>query len=237
MKEDAMKVQKDRGATRRVRGRKRRAEEGKLDEEKWHLVRRGKRKTFFVSSLGRCKTEARHKNGTVEETISDGVYNDLSGTLFFDGDAVHRHVARAFVPNPRGLPYVDHLNYDTLDNRAANLCWTDVRVDLTKKKAMRGRVKLPPRARKQAERPLRATSLVVLAENASTGETAIFKDGVEATRRIGCTAAAVYRTLDKVTNQGERRRCFGWTLTRMPFLEAQKKLEKISKELAAAGSS
>lgn len=36
---------------------------------------------------------------------------------------IHRLVAVAFVPNPLGLPEVNHISGDTEDNRAANLEW------------------------------------------------------------------------------------------------------------------
>ena len=36
---------------------------------------------------------------------------------------VHKLVAKAFVPNPNGYAFVDHINGDYYDNRAENLKW------------------------------------------------------------------------------------------------------------------
>ena len=38
--------------------------------------------------------------------------------------SVSRLVARLFIPNPLGLPEVDHINENPKDNRAENLRWT-----------------------------------------------------------------------------------------------------------------
>ena len=43
------------------------------------------------------------------------------------GIDVHRLVARAFIPNPDNLPYVDHINHNQSDNRIANLRWVTAR--------------------------------------------------------------------------------------------------------------
>ena len=37
--------------------------------------------------------------------------------------SVHRLVAQHFLPNPSGLPVVNHINHDHHDNRASNLEW------------------------------------------------------------------------------------------------------------------
>lgn len=38
---------------------------------------------------------------------------------------VHRLVAKAFIPNPKGLPEINHKDENRLNNQVANLEWTD----------------------------------------------------------------------------------------------------------------
>lgn len=41
--------------------------------------------------------------------------------------SVHRLVAKAFIPNPKELPFVNHKNEKKADNRATNLEWCDAK--------------------------------------------------------------------------------------------------------------
>lgn len=49
---------------------------------------------------------------------------------------VHRLIAAAYLPNPDGLPEVDHKNADRKDNRAVNLRWCDRRSNIESALAM-----------------------------------------------------------------------------------------------------
>jgi len=40
---------------------------------------------------------------------------------------VHRLVAMTYIDNPRGLPFVNHINGDTTDNHVENLEWCDAK--------------------------------------------------------------------------------------------------------------
>ena len=65
---------------------------------------------------------------------------------------VHRLVAAAWVPNPDGLPQVEHINGDLFDNRAKNLRWNS-HAGIMQNKHIRKRINdNNPRTKKENER-------------------------------------------------------------------------------------
>lgn len=110
-----------------------------MTEEIWKPVV-GFEGLYEVSSLGRLKSlyrrtevKPKHKANYIREwqehimspTIFNGGY--VVATLKKDGikvkKQVHKMVAEAHIPNPRGLNEIDHINTCRSDNRVENLRW------------------------------------------------------------------------------------------------------------------
>ena len=97
-------------------------------DEQWRPVV-GFEGLYEISNLGRVKSLGNNKSRK-EKVLKPGMTKD--GYLFVilcrNGKGktfkVHRLVAIAFLPNPKGLPEVNHLNEDKTNNVVTNIEWT-----------------------------------------------------------------------------------------------------------------
>lgn len=91
--------------------------------EKWKEIE-GSNKKFFVSDQGRIKSNLR--NGTILKSQTDAKgYHRIRVTIngVKHTFKVHREVAKAFLPNPRHLPQVNHIDGNKNNNTVSNLEW------------------------------------------------------------------------------------------------------------------
>ena len=82
---------------------------------------------YRVSSLGRVMSLKTGEYELKPMKKTGETKPRLRVVLWLNGTAhpkhIHRLVADAFIPNPRGLPLVRHLNDNPSDNRVENLRW------------------------------------------------------------------------------------------------------------------
>lgn len=90
---------------------------------------------YLVSNLGRVKSLKYGKERILKPQKQKTGY--LTINLCKNGkmktSRINRLVAEAFLPNPKNLPEVDHINSDKMDNRVENLQWIS-RVENNRKK-------------------------------------------------------------------------------------------------------
>ena len=90
------------------------------------------------------------------------IYLHASGKTF--GMFVHRAVALAYIPNPHGLPHINHKDGDPTNNRVDNLEWCDasanarhaVAAGLTKMPTQKGSTNSQAKLTETAVREMRA---------------------------------------------------------------------------------
>ena len=56
---------------------------------------------------------------------------------------IHHLLAQSYIPNPKNLPYVDHIDKNIINNNLSNLRWITVSGNCRHKKNIKGYTKLP----------------------------------------------------------------------------------------------
>ena len=93
-----------------------------MNKEKWLPVV-GYESRYYVSNMGRVKN-AHGKILRADIRLRTGYKYVIlrNGKSGFHAN-LHRLVAVAFIPNPNGLPIINHKNENRADNRVSNLEW------------------------------------------------------------------------------------------------------------------
>lgn len=95
-----------------------------MNEEKWVPVE-GYGNKYEVSNLGRIKSYHKKKPKIllIHYNTSGYPYVNLYYNKTHKAEMIHRLVAKAFIPNPKGYNIVMHLDDNKTNNNADNLKW------------------------------------------------------------------------------------------------------------------
>lgn len=113
-----------------------------MRDEEWRPIP-GYEDRYEVSSLGRVRSKSLGKLGKYTREHFGRIlkpyltrYGYYLVDLYYASNKkrhhlVHRLVAEAFLPNPKGLPQINHKNEQKTDNRVKNLEWCTLVYNLT----------------------------------------------------------------------------------------------------------
>ena len=104
--------------------------------EEWKPVK-GYEGFYEVSNTGQVKSVARtcrsrwgSEKPVAERILKPCIIRGYKNVILCNGSGVHRHklvhrlVAESFIPNPDGMPVVEHLDCNPLNNSVDNLKWS-----------------------------------------------------------------------------------------------------------------
>ena len=89
--------------------------------EKWKIYR----EQFAVSNQGTVINLKTCKRLTPSINYNGYVYVDLRGEGWRENKRYHRLLAELFIPNPKNLPQINHIDGDKTNNDLGNLEWCD----------------------------------------------------------------------------------------------------------------
>lgn len=102
-----------------------------MQKEEWKPVE-GYEGLYEISSLGRVKSLWFGKEKILKPMKTK--YGYLRVALFRDGKGkfllIHRLVAEAFIPNPKRLPEINHIDEDKTNNAKSNIEWCSRRYNI-----------------------------------------------------------------------------------------------------------
>lgn len=154
-----------------------------------------------ASNLGRIRTKDRYvtvkgqskrliKGRVLKQRLSNSGY--LMVEFGVDGKSVfryvHRIIAVCFIPNPFGLPEINHKDNNPRNNAVSNLEWCDHQYNIDYKK------NFGTSAVEVSGRPVFAVSL-------KTGKVLRFKSRAEAARQLGVNRGHIAQVINEKLNQ------------------------------------
>lgn len=167
-----------------------------ISGEQWKYIE-GHENEYLVSNFGRIASipRKRTKGGLLKPQIGKWGYEHvcIREKGKYKLHKVHRLVAKAFLPNPKNFPQVNHINGIKTDNRVENLEWCSAKHN--SKEAHRLGLQNPSDKQKEIARKicLEQKSIKVIA--IKSGYSEVFDSISEAGRQLNISPSCISRVI------------------------------------------